>query len=289
MVFVVPLVSGLGCYVDKESAAYCSELTLNEALTEAEYTGKVLDDVYLYSDSCTILDECQLVVCKDTCTLNVRGMCDYGIATKDSCKTGCCQTEETCTELSTEFDCIIQAQTEGTELYSYSQGECDCNTAKDYEIVQKDEIDYVATGDPLINYIVNSSISEESNVSNNTITKLNSIEGDPVTFPYVPVALGALLLFLYLALKGSQQPKGVYNSKAVTMKVNPKKYRAPQPKKRRSYVRPSQPLAKPLKPTIARAGHRPPKPQIKTRDQLNAIERIRRTEELRAILRRKRN
>jgi len=281
LLVVVP-VNALGCYLDKDSAIYCTDVTLNEALAEAEYTDKSLDNVYLYSSSCTEIEECQLVICKDSCTMNVRGLCEYGVATKDSCQSGCCQTEETCVELNTEMDCIVQAKTEGTDLYSYTAGSCNCNTVVDYEIVEKDEVEYVAGDDPLI-YYVPESIDPVEPVENTT--KLASIEGEPVSFPYIPVALAAVLVFLYFALRGSMH-KTVYHKKSnpITVKIPPKTYRPPQPAKRKHYTMP--------KPMVQQksAAPRPSAPRkTQSKESLNAIERIRRTEELRAILRRKRN
>ena len=273
-VLMASAVNALGCYLDKDSAIYCSDVTLNEALTEAEYTNESLDNVYLYSSSCSEVEECQLVICKDTCTMSVRGLCDYGVATKDSCATGCCQTEESCTEMNIEMDCIVQAKAEGTEMYSYTPGTCDCGVVTDLEIVEKDEVEYVASDDPLIYYIPE--VIEQ--VQPNT-TKLETIDGEPVSFPYVPLALAAVLVFLYFALRGSA-PKTVYHKKpnAITVKIPPKRYKPRQPARRKHYV---APITKQKVPRVQQ-----PK---QTKDSLNAIERFRRTEELRAILRRKRN
>lgn len=281
MVFVLmaSAVNALGCYLDKESAVYCTDVTLNEALAEAEYSEKTLESVYLYSSSCTEIEECQLVICKDTCTMDVRGLCEYGVATKDSCNAGCCQTEDTCSEMSTEMDCIVQARSEGTDLYSYTAGDCDCGDIVDYELVQKDEVDYIAGEDPLIYYVPELPAEPE-----NVTTKLETIEGEPVSFPYVPLALAAVLVFLYFALRGTTQ-KTVYHRKnnAITVKIPPKSYRPPQPAKRKHYTMPRPTIEKP------RSTPRPSQPKAPSKESLNAIERIRRTEELRAILRRKRN
>ena len=274
LLVVVP-VNALGCYLDKESAIYCTDVTLNEALTEAAFTQKQLDNVYLYSSSCSEIEECQLVICKDTCTMNVRGLCDYGVATKDSCQTGCCQTESSCVEMNTEMDCIVQARAEGTDLYSYTAGECVCGVA-DYEIVEKDEVDYVVNDDPLI-YYVPEEIGYNDEAVMNVTEKLETIDGEPVSFPYIPLALGAVLVFLYFALRGSA-PKTVYHKKqGVTVKIPPKRYKPRQPPKRKHYVAPTHKKM----PVVAQPRQ--------TKQSLNAIERIQRTEELRAILRRKRN
>ena len=285
MVFVLTVcvpTNALGCYLDKESAIYCNDVTLNEALSEAEYMGKQLDTVYYYSNSCSEIEECELVICKDSCTMDVRGLCEYGVATKDSCQMGCCQTENTCEEMDSEMDCIVRAKSENSDLYSYSSGDCNCAMATDYEIVEKDEPEYVVNNDPLI-YNVPEVLEIDSgdDGTENTSTKLVNIDGEPVSFPYIPVALGAVLVFLYFVLKGSSS-KTVYHQKnsGVTVKIPPKRYKPRQPPKRKHYVSP--------KPVLKHKSV--PRPtQTKTKESLNAIDRIRRTEELRAILRRKRN
>ncbi|HLD00856.1 MAG TPA: hypothetical protein VJC39_03870 [Candidatus Nanoarchaeia archaeon] len=72
-------VNGDGCFTYQESKYYCQNINLETATGECnKHTGCVLEPIFASNTSCSLLKECNTVICRDSCKDNFIGKCIAG-------------------------------------------------------------------------------------------------------------------------------------------------------------------------------------------------------------------
>jgi len=119
-----------GCFLYKDSTAYCLEISLEEAEAECSILDRCsVAEVFSEGTSCSTQLQCQKMICASTCLEDFTGRCPAGPVTdSDTCRAGCCQftyslgTEEAtfCDYTLSKRRCEIEVSNKQEEEYYFN-------------------------------------------------------------------------------------------------------------------------------------------------------------------------
>ncbi|NQV91170.1 hypothetical protein HQ489_01740 [Candidatus Woesearchaeota archaeon] len=126
-----------GCFVDKESSKYCTDISDIEAQEECSFSDTcdlTLD--FLEDQLCTFVDECQKILCKSSCKVEYRGQCVFGEVPQGDeqewCSSGCCQftfgNQEYCQSTPGQWKCEVEAINRDQTTYGF-ESNANCETS----------------------------------------------------------------------------------------------------------------------------------------------------------------
>ncbi|HLC90973.1 MAG TPA: hypothetical protein VJI15_04335 [Candidatus Nanoarchaeia archaeon] len=119
-----------GCFLYKDSTAYCLEISPEEAEAECSILDRCsVQEVFNEGTSCATEIQCQTIICSSTCLEDFTGRCPAGPVTdSDTCRAGCCQftyslgTEEAtfCDYMLSKRRCEIEVSNKQEEEYYFN-------------------------------------------------------------------------------------------------------------------------------------------------------------------------
>jgi hypothetical protein len=130
-----------GCFVDKESSKYCTDISDIEAQEECSFSDTCdFKSDFLEGNSCNFVDNCQKILCKSSCKVEFKGLCVFGEVPqgneKEWCSAGCCQftfgNQEYCQSTPGQWKCEVEAINRDQLTYGFeSNSNCEVS-CKDF-------------------------------------------------------------------------------------------------------------------------------------------------------------
>ncbi len=127
--FSLSTLAATGCFLWEESPYFCQEINDKVAVQQClREDGCVLSDNFFSDVSCNTLSECKPILCKATCSIELRGSCGSGSLKETEkdlwCKPGCCTftiaDARSCQPTSTKGLCELAARNKGAPTYLFT-------------------------------------------------------------------------------------------------------------------------------------------------------------------------
>ncbi|PIN87525.1 hypothetical protein COV12_03410 [Candidatus Woesearchaeota archaeon CG10_big_fil_rev_8_21_14_0_10_32_24] len=115
------VIASNGCFVNKGSSKYCTDLSHVEAQEECSFSDTCdLNSDFLEGQSCNFVEDCRQILCKSSCKVEFAGLCAFGEVPQGNeqewCSSGCCQftygvegNQEYCQSTPGQWKCEVEA------------------------------------------------------------------------------------------------------------------------------------------------------------------------------------